>query len=129
MTKRGVHEKRSEKAAHAIVASDWLKQEQNYNLFPQTLWAGNVNIGPMAIRAVFKPYSQHGFTPQNADDDDQRKTTSQGKGGTVQFCSLCINYRQLGLGRILGASRMLLPLKQRKHSKIVWLGLADTKSA
>jgi hypothetical protein len=70
--KRGVHKKRSEEAAHTIVASDWLEQQQDYNLLPQTLWAGNVNISAMAIRAVFKPYSEHGFSPDDTNDDKQK---------------------------------------------------------
>ena len=53
---------------HTIVASDWSEQQQDYNLLPQTLWAGNVNIGPMAIRAVFKPYSEHDFTSDPAGE-------------------------------------------------------------
>ena len=71
---------------HTIVASDWSEQQQDYNLLPQTLWAGNVNISPMAIRAVFKPYSEHGFTPDGTNDGKQRGT-SQDEGEAVQYCS------------------------------------------
>jgi len=54
MGKRGCDEKRPEEAMH-IVASDWSQQQQDYNLLTQTLWAGDVNISPMAMRALSEP--------------------------------------------------------------------------
>jgi hypothetical protein len=85
MWKRSVHEKWSKEAAHAIVASDWLQQQQDYYLLAQTLWPGNVNISPMAIRAIFKPYSKHGLTPQNANDDNHRKIRLKAKGELLKI--------------------------------------------
>jgi len=69
MSKRGRDEERAKEAVHTIVASDWSEQQQDCNLLPQTLWAGDVNISPMAIRALSEPYSEHGFTPDSTNDD------------------------------------------------------------
>jgi hypothetical protein len=87
MSERGRNEKRSEEAVHAIVASDRPKQRQDYDFLRQALWAGNINISPMAIRAVAKSYSQHGFPPGDLNHESQ-KHTSQDEGGSVQYCSL-----------------------------------------
>jgi hypothetical protein len=83
--KRGAHKKRSKEAVHTIVASDWLQQQQDYNLLTQALWAGNANISAMAIRAIFKPYSKHGLTPRNANDDDHRKIRLKPKAGLLNI--------------------------------------------
>jgi hypothetical protein len=75
--KRGRHEKRPEEAVHTIVASDWSEQQQDYNLLPQTLRAGNVNIMPVAIGAVFKRYSEHGFIPDDINDGRAERIVSR----------------------------------------------------
>jgi hypothetical protein len=57
---------------HTIVASDWLEQQEDYNLLSQTLWVGNVNLSPVTVWAVSEPNSQHAFTPEDVNDDSHR---------------------------------------------------------
>jgi hypothetical protein len=78
-------------AIHAVVTPDWSEQKQDRHVLPQTVRAGDVNLGALAIRALIStdlgdshdittqamPPNKPGAMPHNRALVDARRNVSR----------------------------------------------------